>query len=167
MAKPQGWETEVRPGTEISSGLVTTSSVMAAVVGEGVTDGVVELVGLRHADAVQPAGAGDRGQVRLVEHGAELGQATRLLLQPDHAQASVAKTTSFTGSASAMTVASVVRNGRSPYVRTNSAAASGLNKLRRPEIAVGCRIQEQRLDPHTGIARQQIANLGHDRSRHE
>jgi hypothetical protein len=49
--------------------------------------------------------------------------------------------------------------GRPPYVR--------LNKLRQPEITVGHRGEEQRLDPRAGIARQEVADLGQDRCWHE
>ena len=49
----------------------------------------VELVGVLDADAVQAQRAGDRGEVGVVQHGAELGQPALLLLELDHAEAAV------------------------------------------------------------------------------
>lgn len=65
-----------------------------------------------------------------------------------------------------MTVASVVPNGKvaiSPHHIRRPPNISG-EEIDELEVVVGNRIQEQRLDARTSVARQEITNLGDDRA---
>ena len=67
----------------------TTSSSTGPRVRERLLHRGVDLVGVGHLDPVQTHGRRDRGQVGVVQHGAELGQPALLLLELDHAEPAV------------------------------------------------------------------------------
>ena len=89
MAKPQAWSSLTLPGTEISSGLVTTSSRTGPGWASASTTAPSSVVRILDPDAVQPDRPGDGGEVGVVQHGAELRQAALLLLELDHAEPAV------------------------------------------------------------------------------
>ena len=89
MAKPQACPGLTLPGTETSSGLVTTSSSTGPGWASASRTAASSVVRVLDPNAVQPDRAGDGGEVGVVQHGAELGQPALLLLELDHAEPAV------------------------------------------------------------------------------